>query len=192
MMRLARVAAVLFFAGAAICAAQTTVTQVKPDPNTPPDVKVDCPMQIDVPMGVEGKKSAFIDMKVEQGWQRRGMANYVCHTERISQVYAKKTKEKKNKLEFEVNVTAKSEQYRQDVDLTVSVLDLAGKPLCSKIWRSLTIGKDHSGYVPWVAMASETKTLSLECAVEREKFAAMFSDTATPTIRVIVAPKIED
>jgi hypothetical protein len=121
------------------------------------------------------------------------MQKYVCHTERIARVMVLKKSEKHGRLEMSIMTTVKSEQWRQDVDLTVTMLDPDGKPICSNTWKDLTVGKDReiSNYT-WVTMASRTKTEEMECTVDAARFAAMFIGDKLPQIRVVLKPQIDE
>ena len=121
------------------------------------------------------------------------MQKYVCHTERIARLMVLKKSEKRGRLEMSITTTVKSEQWRQDIDLTVSLLDSTGKQLCSNTWKDLTVGKDReiSNYT-WVTMASRTKTPEMDCTVDATRFAEMFSGDNLPEIRVVLNPKVDE
>jgi hypothetical protein len=127
------VGAALFFASVS-SSAQVSVS--KPA-NT--DEKMPCPMCLDVKLGALAKRPSLGDVQVGHAWFSEEMQKYMCHTERVSRVMVFKKSEKHGRLEMSIMTTVKREQWRQDVDLTVTMLDPDGKPVCSNTdgWRPL-------------------------------------------------------
>jgi hypothetical protein len=184
--------ALLAFTVLGAAAAQVTVSKPTEINGVSADEQVPCPMQLDVQLGPSAKRHSLADVKVGGAWSSDETSKFVCHTERVARVYVSKKKEWGSILYLLVSATIKSEQWRQDVDVTLSLLSPTGKVLCSKSWEDLTVGKDRAiSKITWVTMASETKSVEFECKVDGARFAAMFSGEQNPAVRVVLKPKID-
>ncbi|HEV3458193.1 MAG TPA: hypothetical protein VHG32_16630 [Thermoanaerobaculia bacterium] len=186
-------AAIVVVVAVALLSAGTAIAQVTVSKAAVTDEQAPCPMQLDVKLGALGRRPSLREVQVGHAWFSDEMQKYVCHTERISRLMVLKKSEKRGRLEMSITTTVKSEQWRQDVDLTVSLLDPTGKQLCSNSWKDLTVGKDReiSNYT-WVTMASRTKTPEMDCTVDATQFAEMFSGDSLPEIRIMLKPKVDE
>ena len=182
----------LIFALLGTAAGQVTVSQPTEINGLPADKKVPCPMQLDIPLGRLGARPSLAELKVGSGLVSHEMQRYVCHTERVSSVMVSKVDEGHGRVHLSIVTTVRSEQWRQDVDLTVSLLDPDVKPVCSKTWKDLTVGKDRAiSNFTWVTMASSTKTPQMDCRLDSAKLTAMFAGEQKPTLRVVLNPKLD-
>jgi hypothetical protein len=181
-------AAVLVFALLGTAAAQVTVSQPKEINGVPADERVPCPMQLDIPLGSIGAPS-LAELPVGRRLVTHAMQKYVCHTERISGVTVAKEDEHHGRVHLSITTTVSSEQWRQDVDLTVALLDSDGKPVCEDAWKDLTVGKDRAiASFTWVTMASSTKTPQMNCRLDSAKLAGIGPQ---PTLRIVLSPKLD-
>src|ERR1700732_68608 len=192
-MRIAACHVAVVATAVALLSVGTALAQVTVSKATVADEHAPCPMQLDVKLGPLGRRPSLRDVQVGHAWLSDEMQKYVCHTERIARLMVLKKSDKRGRLEMSITTTVKSEQWRQDVDLTVSLLDPTGKQLCSNTWKDLTVGKDReiSNYT-WVTMASRTKTPEMDCTVDATRFAEMFSGDNLPEIRVVLNPKVDE
>jgi hypothetical protein len=192
-MRIAACCAAIVGLALALLSVGAAKAQVSVSKAAVADEREPCPMQLDVKLGALGKRPSLREVQVGHAWLSDEMQKYVCHTERISRLMVLKKREKRGRLEMSITTTVKSEQWRQDIDLTVSLIDPAGKVLCSNTWKDLTVGKDReiSNYT-WVTMASRTKTPEMECIVDAAQFGAMFSGDNLPEIRIVLKPKVDE
>jgi hypothetical protein len=166
-------------------AAQVTVSQPR---SVSSDEKVPCPMQLDIPLGSIGTTS-LAELPVGRRLVTHAMQKYVCHTERISGVTVAKEDEHHGRVHLSITTTVSSEQWRQDVDLTVALLDSDGKPVCEDAWKDLTVGKDRAiASFTWVTMASSTKTPQMNCRLDSAKLAGIGPQ---PTLRIVLSPKLD-
>jgi hypothetical protein len=181
-------AAALVFALLGTAAAQVTVSQPKEINGVPADERVPCPMQLDIPLGSIGGPS-LAELPVGRRLVTHAMQKYVCHTERISGVTVAKEDEHHGRVHLSITTTVSSEQWRQDVDLTVALLDSDGKPVCEDAWKDLTVGKDRAiASFTWVTMASSTKTPQMNCRLDSAKLAGIGPQ---PTLRIVLSPKLD-
>jgi hypothetical protein len=180
--------------------AQVTVTQAPEEAaseskiNTG-DIPSPCPMQIDVSLAANPalKRRAFAEMPKGQTWVSRDMKAYVCHTERIAMLSVRTAKDKKSSVELVLQPTVMSEQWRQDVNLTVSLVGADGHEYCRNREESLTVGKDRNiSQVTWVTFASSTKRPEFKCKLSRGQYDSLFSAEKAPVVRIILAPELDD
>jgi hypothetical protein len=176
---------------------RVTVSQAPaaiPPGQTEPDQKVPCPMQLDIPLGKPTPKGlSLAEVQLKHAWTSSSMRPYVCHEERIAHVTILKRDEKHGRSYFTVSTTVQSEEWRQDVDLTVAILAPNGKQICGEKWTDLTVGKDRSvSNYTWVTMASHTKSPEFDCSIRTDDLATMFTDGKTPTLRLILRPKLDE
>jgi len=145
-------------------------------------------MQLDIPLGSIGAPS-LAELPVGGRLVTHAMQKYVCHTERISGVTVAKEDEHHGRVHLSITTTVSSEQWRQDVDLTVALLDSDGKPVCEDAWKDLTVGKDRAiASLTWVTMASSTKTPQMNCRLDSAKLAGV---GPKPMLRIVLSPKID-
>ena len=176
--------------------AQVEVRQAKPEdlsaPGTQGDQKVPSPMLIDLSLGakVDGKveRKPFNEIQFGQArtfWETR---KYVCDKARVVRVQVTKRKGRRGTVEIEVAPTLSTEWYRQDVDLTISLIS-DGKDLDRKTWDDLTIGSDDNAANKlgcWVCGASSSKTPKAVFTFKEAEFNALFGEERAPLVRVIV------
>ena len=181
----------LFFMGFS-ASAQVTVT--KPAEAASEDISRPCPMQIDLPLGAnpELKRRGFADLPLGHTWLSTEMRQYVCHTERIAMVALRRVKERRKKVELTIQPTVKSEQWRQDVDLIVSLVAPDGKEYCRFKKSNLTVGKDRAiSSVTWVTLASSTKRPLFDCKLSKADYDSLFAGSEAPVLRIILAPQLD-
>jgi hypothetical protein len=119
------------------------------------DIPSPCPMQLDISLGATPERRAFSDLPPGEAWVSTDMRHYVCHTERVGLVFLRNIKDTKGRVELAIQTTIMSEQWRQDVDLTVSLVDGEGREFCRSRKENLTVGKDRRiSDVTWVTFAS--------------------------------------
>lgn len=107
-------------------------------------------------------------------------------------MFLRKIKEKRGQVSFVTQLRVMSEQWRQDVDLTVSIVTPDGEVHCLESKDNLTVGKDRAiSNVTWVTMASRTKMPEFPCAMASSDFVAMFADGQAPTLRIVLAPELD-
>lgn len=183
---------VLLLTSTAVAQVQVTTAGEDARPNAE-DIRIDCPLQIDVPLNASERRSSFLDYKEGQTFLSNEMNNYVCHTERIANAWLRKKKVNRKKVILAIGTTVKSEQWRQDVDLEVSLLGPDGRAACRKLYQDLTVGKDRAiSGITWVAMASSTKTPNFDCVLDAAKFAALFAGAEPPKLRLVLSPHLDD
>jgi len=157
------------------------------------DIPSPCPMQLDISLGPTAERRGFSELPPGDAWVSTDMRHYVCHTERVSMVFLRNVKNKKNRVELVIQPTIMSEQWRQDIDLTVSLVDNQGHEFCRARRDNLTVGKDRRiSDVTWVTFASHTKRPEFECKLTRSQYESLFSSEGPPTLRIILAPELED
>lgn len=157
------------------------------------DIPSPCPMQLDISLGATPERRAFSDLPPGEYWLNTEMRHYVCHTERVSMVLLRNVKQKRDSVELVIQPTVMSEQWRQDVDLTVSLIDAGGREFCRARKDNLTVGKDRAiSDVTWVTFASSTKRPEFKCKLARAQYEELFSTDGPPTLRIILSPEIED
>lgn len=157
------------------------------------DIPSPCPMQIDISLGATPERRAFGDLPAGESWVSTEMKHYVCHTERVSMVLMRNVKDKKRTVELLLQPTIKSEQWRQDVGLTVSLVSADGKEFCRAREDDLTVGKDRAiSDVTWVTFASSTKRPEFRCKLPRDQYEELFHADEAPTLRIILDPEVEE
>lgn len=176
--------------------AQVAVTQATEEVSSKihaDDIPSPCPMQLDISLGATPERRGFSELRVGEAWVNTEMRHYVCHTERVSMVFLRNVKNKRDGVELVIQPTVMSEQWRQDVDLTVSLIDASGQEFCRTRKDNLTVGKDRAiSDVTWVTFASSTKRPEFKCKLTRVQYESVFDAEAPPTLRIILAPEIED
>lgn len=177
-------------------AAQVAVTQATDEATAKiraDDIPSPCPMQLDISLGPTPQRRAFSDLPPGEAWVSTDMRHYVCHTERVSMVFLRNVKNKKNRVELVIQTAIMSEQWRQDVDLTVSLVDVEGREFCRARRDNLTVGKDRRiSDLTWVTFASHTKRPQFECELTRSQYESLFSSEEPPTLRIILDPETDE
>ena len=108
-------------------------------------------------------------------------------------IFLRNVKDKRASVELVIQPTVMSEQWRQDIDLTVSLIDASGREFCRSRKDNLTVGKDRAiSDVTWVTFASSTKRPEFKCKLTRDQYETVFGAEAPPTLRIILAPEIEN
>jgi hypothetical protein len=119
----------------------------------------------------------------ETTWSTTQTARFVCDQARVERVSVTRTRRRGDKVLVEVTPQLATTWFRQDVDLTVTLLRADGTEVAKRTWDDLTIGNQAgSGLV----FGSSTKRPTLEIEMNDRDFLALFADDQRPTVRVIV------
>jgi hypothetical protein len=107
-------------------------------------------------------------------------------------VALRRVKERRKRVELTIQPTVKSEQWRQDVDLTVSLVASDGREYCRFEKNNLTVGKDRAiSSVTWGTMASSTKRPIFDCTLSKDDYDSLFTKNEAPVLRIILAPQLD-
>jgi hypothetical protein len=144
------------------------------------------PMVIEVSLGATPKRKSLQDV---QAWVATETGTYVCQQARVRAIEVRK-EERRGKVTLRVLPSLVTQQRRQDMDVTISVVSDA-KEIRTKSWESLTVGDDNSlanrsGTTIGAFMASTSKTPEADFEFTSQEFAALFGPERAPSVRVVL------
>lgn len=144
------------------------------------------PMLIEVSLGATPKRKSLQDV---QAWVATETRAYVCQQARVRAIEVRK-EERRGKVTLHVLSSLVTEQRRQDMDVTVSVVS-DSKEIRTKSWESLTVGDDNSlanrsGTTIGAFLASTSKTPQADFEFTSQEFAALFGPERAPSVRVVI------
>jgi hypothetical protein len=179
-------AALALLATAAL--AQVEAKQAEPDevaalekgPGALGDVEIGNPMLLEVPLGrVAGRKS-LAELERGQFWFTTETARFVCDRARLVRISAERLKNRKTDAVFRFDLMLLSGWYRQDIDLTATVVDQAGRVRARLHKDDLSIGNGGGPY------SAGTKKPDFELVVPEAELEKLFDPKAPATLKVIV------
>jgi len=168
--------------------------------DTQPDsVAVESPMVVDVAIpawkpGVRDRPTA---------WTSSGTERFVCDRARVKQLRVVRSPRpleihvgpgmhpwtKGAFMELEVTPTLTTEWYRQDVNLTIMLLEADGKTVLGRqLWSDLTIGKENAASAIGMWGSSSSKSPTLVVGLSKEMVARFESEGLQARI-VVEIPK---
>ena len=74
-----------------------------------------------------------------------------------------------------------SEWFRQDIDVTLSLIALDGKELAKRFWDNETFGNDSG-----ITFGGRSKSLSLEAKIPRAEWERWMAEEGAPTIKLLL------
>ncbi len=161
-----------------------------------PPQEIASPMQIEVSMAATPKRKSVQDMDAMHAWVATESANYTCQTARVRLIQIWK-EDNRGKVRLRIIPDLMTEQRRQDLDVTVSVVS-DSKEVRRNFAANLTIGDDHStanklaALTLWAAAAGSTsKSPEVDFEFTKEEFAALWGPDRAPSVRVVLNVKID-
>ncbi len=103
-----------------------------------------------------------------------------AHVERVW-VQLEKPKKKAKKIPVEIGAYLKTGWFRQDVDVTLSLIDADGKLVTKKFWDDETIG-DTAGF----AYGGVPKELKMELKLDPAEYERLSAPDRANTLRIVV------
>lgn len=134
-----------------------------------------CPMALEVPL----KRVNWSGKKKVDTTSTRSTAKYVCDKARVALVMFTTTTKRK-RIELAAEAHLKTDWYRQDVDLRMSIAWTDGEIIASKDWRALTIG---TGVGPF---AGTPKSPQLVLDLTEEQLSRLRGGD-TPTLKITLS-----
>ena len=171
--------------------AQTQARQATPeDLGKEPDIteEVKDPMVLEISLGGDDKRKPLVDAGVT-GRTFYDQKRFVVDKARVPMVTARKRPGNRGRLVLEVAPTITTGWYRQDLDVTIAVVDAGGKVVKQVVWDDLTVGRDDSWANKmgmWAAGASSTSRRTAELKFEPGEFEALFKNGQVPLLRMIL------
>lgn len=144
------------------------------------------PMLIEVSLGATPKRKSLQEV---HAWVATETGRYSCQQARVRVIEVRK-EEQRGKVMPRVLPSLVTEQRRQDMDVTVSVIS-DSKEIRTRSWESLTVGDDNSlanrsGTTIGAFMASTSKTPEADFEFTSQEFAALFGPDRAPSVRVVI------
>jgi hypothetical protein len=134
-----------------------------------------CPMALEVPL----KRVNWSGSKKVDTTSTRSTARFVCDKARVAMVMFTTTSKRKS-IELAAEAHLKTDWYRQDIDLRMSITWSDGGVLASKDWRALTIG---TGVGPF---AGTPKSPQLVIDLGEDQLARLRGGE-TPTLKITLS-----
>jgi hypothetical protein len=151
--------------------------------------KVASPQEVPSPMLLEVKVSPTqfttptLAKQKTNIWTTRETAKFVCDKAVVRSINVQRTLRRKGQVTLEVIPEVATDWFRQDIDLTVSLLAADGRELGKRTWESLTIGNDAGAAL---VFGSRTKSPTLEIEMSESDFMQLFADGQRPMVRVVL------
>jgi hypothetical protein len=144
------------------------------------------PMVVEVSLGATPRRKSLQDV---HSWVATETGHYSCQQARVRVIEVRK-EEQHGKVMLRVLPSLVTQQRRQDMDVTVSVVS-DSKEIRTKSWESLTVGDDNSlanrsGTTIGAFMASTSKTPEADFEFTGQEFAALFGPDRAPSVRVVI------
>lgn len=153
-------------------------------------IEVQSPMKIDIGLGASPNPKGVMRPAMNEGGPKierifSEVSKYRVDKAMVKWVSVRRDYEK-DEVVVRVGVPLSTEWARQDLDLSIALLD-RGKEVDSRKWKNLTIGSEESAASRMGAVwASSSKKPEAEFRLKRAVWDAMFGEGAAPTVRVIV------
>ncbi|MEO7975168.1 MAG: hypothetical protein ABIU84_16430, partial [Thermoanaerobaculia bacterium] len=82
-----------------------------------------------------------------------------------------------------ITLTARitSEWYRQDIDVTISLVGLDGQELAKRSWEDETFGNDTG-----TTFGGRSKFLNVEAKIPRQEWDRWIAEEGSPTIKILL------
>ena len=114
------VLATLLMAGGPL-SAQVIAEHVEPTP-TPSPAEVQSPMELTIPLGGDGKRSAVIDLEVNHSHRFTETAQFVVDRMQVTEVRVGKRLGRKKQEELLITAYLVTEWFRQKVDISLALV----------------------------------------------------------------------
>ncbi len=190
MKRYATVLGIALVSGAATSQAQVSartatpeeVRQVESGPKAAEE-QMASPMLLEVPLrSVSGIPApAWMSKMKVPIWSSSDTRKFVCDRARVERVMFKHGKPKKDFVAVTVTARISSEWFRQDIDVTLTLVGLDGKQVAKRIWDDETFGNDSG-----LTFGGRSKSLELEAKVPRVEWDRWMAEEGSPTIKVLL------
>lgn len=188
-----RVFAVLGFA--LVCGTPPSQAQVSARTATPEEVRqvesgpkaseeqMASPMLLEVPLrSVSGIPAPAWMAKMKAPiWSSSESRKFVCDRARVERVMFKHGKPKKDFVAVTLTARIASEWFRQDIDVTLTLIDLDGKEVAKRIWDDETFGNDSG-----LTFGGHSKFLKLDAKVPRAEWDRWMAEEGSPTIKILL------
>ena len=183
------VAAAIAITAGAPCGAQTqarhaTAGEVKKleHPIGPPaPTEVESPMLLEVSLGGSATSRGVQTLKIGQIWVDTSTSRYVCDQAVVQDVRVARTESPKSRVRLLIEPGILSGWYRQDIDLTLSLVAADGKEIVHKSWKKYTIGNGKGPY------SGDIRRPVIDWYVPVKKFESYFADGKSPTLKILIA-----
>jgi hypothetical protein len=151
-------------------------------PGAQGDVPMKSPVLLEIPLKSKSGLPAplWMQQSKSQLWATQEASRYVFDRARVTQVMMRHKKPGKAVVAVDVSVQIKSEWFRQDLDVTLTLLGLDGKVLGRRFWDDETVGNDSG-----LTFGGRTKTLHLEAKVQRAEWDLWMAGVGAPTLRIL-------
>lgn len=158
------------------------VRAVESGPN-PTEQAMDSPMLLELPMkSVSGLSAPHWMEKLKIPlWSSSETRKFVCDRARVERVVFKHKKPKKDFVPITLTAFIQSEWFRQDIDVTLSLIGLDGQVVAKKIWDDETFGNDSG-----MTFGGHSKYLDLDAKVPRAEWDRWLANEGAPTIKVLL------
>ena len=150
------------------------------------------PMQVEVSLGATPKRKSVQEIENQHAWVATETGTYTCETARVRMIEVFK-EEHRGQVRLKVMPMLATEQRRQDVDITVSLVSDGKEIATPVVFKNLTIGADNSTAnklaqlsLYAAAAGSTSKAPAAEFELTRGQFAALWGPNRAPSVRVVV------
>jgi hypothetical protein len=155
-----------------------------------PDVEMKDPMLVEAKLTRKNGTSIFADWKPNTDrnwkptfviWSTTETARFVCDKARLGLLSLTGGKSRKGETPVEILGRFESEWFRQDLDITMTLVDADGKVLAKQSWDDLTVGGAHG-----MGFGGDTRQLVLKAKIPEPAFSDFSRDGRAPTVRVLI------
>lgn len=161
-------------------------------PEKPIYQEIASPMQVEVSLGATPKRKSVQEIGNQRAWVATETSTYTCETARVRMIEVFK-EEHRGKVRLRVMPLLATEQRRQDVDITVSLVSDGKEVGTPVVFKSLTIGADDSTAnklaqlsLYAAAFGSTSKAPAADFELTREQFAALWGPNRAPSVRLVL------
>ncbi|MEO8278006.1 MAG: hypothetical protein ABI639_17485 [Thermoanaerobaculia bacterium] len=159
------------------------------------DVEMKSPMLLEIPLKVTDGPARKLPPRIQAvpkrpGWLNAGKAptwstletaRFTCDRARVPGLFLYVAKPKKDPVEIEVSGMFTSGWYRQDLDVTMSIVYPDGKERLRRFWDDESVGEGGSNL-----FAGHSKFLIMSVKIPQAEWAKWVSGELVPTLRVLV------
>jgi len=144
------------------------------------DIQVKNPMLLEIPLGPIGGRKGPAELERGQYWFTTETSRFVCDRARLIRISAERLRNQKGYAVFRFELMLLSGWYRQDIDLTATVVDQEGRVRARLHKDDLSIGNGGGPY------SAGTKKPQFELAVPEAEVSRLFDPSNPAKLRVIV------
>ena len=150
------------------------------------DQEMKSPLLLELPLRSDAglPVSVWIEKMKAPKWTSSQTRRFVVDKARVSLLTFEHRKPKKGFVAVDLGAWFTSEWYRQDLDITMSLVALDGKDLARKSWKEVTVGNGSAA-----PFAGRSVDLHLETRIPLAEWDRWASGEGAPLVRILVAVK---